>query len=204
MQGILRSLRVASRDSAIRAILLPLSRIMQRSSAPTRKRAGSLAVSCALLFPILSPAIATDLAKPTGDILLTVSGNITNQNHADGVVFDLQMLEAMPVTTFVTETPWTTGPTKFSGVRLNHLLKIAGANSRQMKMIAEDGYIYELDIEIEDKYPVIIAYKQNDEYMSLRKLGPLWVMFPFDDFPELNTETYRAASVWQLNHLEMK
>ena len=151
-----------------------------------------------------SPANASDLAKPEGEILLTVSGNISTKNHTDGAAFDLQMLEAMPVTTFVTETPWTEGPNKFSGVRLKYLLETVGAKSKSMKMTAEDGYIFELDMGFDDKYPVIIAYKKNDDYMSLRELGPLWVMLPFDDFPELQTETYRAASVWQLTRLEIR
>ena len=151
-----------------------------------------------------SPANASDLAKPEGEILLTVSGNISTRNHTDGAAFDLQMLEAMPVTTFVTETPWTEGPNKFSGVRLKYLLETVGAKSKSMKMTAEDGYIFELDMGFDDKYPVIIAYKKNDDYMSLRELGPLWVMLPFDDFPELQTETYRAASVWQLTRLEIR
>jgi len=71
-------------------------------------------------------------------------------------------------------------------------------------MTAEDGYIYTLDRKIDDRHPVIVAYKKNDEYMSLRQLGPLWVIFPFDDFPELQTEENRAASIWQLTHMELK
>jgi len=195
---------IASGKSNIRAKLLPEVSVIQRLFSSRAVRYRHLPALLIVLSLIATPINAEDLEKPEGEILLTVSGNISNQNHADGAVFDLQMLEAMPVTTFETETPWTEGLTKFSGVRLDYLLQIVGAEFQRMKMIAEDGYIFELDKEIDNKYPVIIAYKKNDEYMSLRQLGPLWVMFPFDDFPELATEEYRAASVWQLTQMELK
>jgi len=203
MPGTLTSYRATLRNSASpTSLLCSVPAALRPLQSVARYWQLALFLISAMLFAF--PAMATELEKPTGEILLTVSGNIDRQNHPDGVVFDLQMLEAMPVTSFETNTPWTKGLTKFTGVRLNHFLKVAGAKSQTMKMIAEDGYIYELNTEIDDKYPVIIAYKKNDEYMSLRQLGPLWVMFPFDDFPELVTEQYRAASVWQLKQLELK
>lgn len=149
-------------------------------------------------------AHASDLPAPTGEILLTISGNISKTNHADGAAFDLEMLEAMESTTIETKTPWTKGVTTFTGVPLEQLLESLGTSSRMLKMSAADGYIYEPLKPIESKYPVIVAYKKDDDYMSLRQLGPLWVMYPFDDYPELDTEENRAACVWQLQHIEVK
>lgn len=163
----------------------------------------ALVSTVALLF-LQQPAFAQKLAKPTGEILLTVSGNIKNDNHADGAVFDLDMLESIPPTSFETDTPWTEGVTKFTGVRFTHLLEAVGAGSSMVKFIAEDGYIYEMTQGFDEKYPIIIAYKRDDKYMSLRNLGPLWLMFPFDDHPELDTEQNRAASVWQLTQMDVK
>lgn len=203
------TLGVAHRKSTIQTKLLQrVPGMHQLISADKffhfRRLLAFLAVALTAITVTTTTASATGLEQPAGEILLTVSGNISYQNHEDGAVFDLQMLEAMPVTSFETNTPWTEGVTKFSGVRLDYLLEVVGAKSAMMKMIAEDGYIYDLEREINKRYPVIIAYKKNDEYMSLRQLGPLWVMFPFDDFPELATEENRAASVWQLKQMELK
>ncbi len=52
---------------------------------------------------------AADLAKPAGEVVLTVSGAITNTNGEGKVAFDLEMLKALPVTTFKTKTTWTEG-----------------------------------------------------------------------------------------------
>lgn len=164
----------------------------------------TLLLLTALVMLIALPrAQANGLPEPTGEILLIVSGNIENTNHPDGAAFDMEMLEAMEVTSFETNTPWTKGLTRFTGVRLTALLSAVSATTSNIKMTAEDGYIYELERKIEDKYPVIIAYKKDDDYMSIRQLGPLWLMFPFDDFPELDTEENRAASVWQLKQMEI-
>lgn len=162
-----------------------------------------LLVGIALVLAIHPGSTAAEIPKPSGEVLLMISGNISNTNHADGAAFDLQMLEAMPATSFATKTDWTEGLTRFTGVKLSEILEAVGSKTWKITMTAEDGYIYELEREIDSKYPVIIAYKKNDEYMSLRNLGPLWLMFPFDDYPELYTEENRAASIWQLTHMEM-
>ena len=117
---------------------------------------------------------------------------------------DLEMLEQLETTSFVSHTPWTEGPTKFTGVRINHLLKFVGANASNFRASAMDKYWNDLtDMDFE-KIPGIIAYKINDKYMRVRDLGPLWLMFPFDDFPETDNEKYKTASVWQLIGIDVR
>ncbi len=146
-------------------------------------------------------ALATGLATPKGDVVLTISGNIELTNSVRGAEFDLEMLEAMGATSISTDTPWTDAKTTFTGVRVNELLNAVGAGSSSFRAVAFDGYWYEVpDIDF-GKYPVIVAYKQNGNYMSTRDLGPLWIMFPFDDFPELLTETNKASCVWHVESL---
>ena len=40
--------------------------------------------------------------------------------------------------------------------------------------------------------------------MTLRNKGPLWVIYPLTDHPELNKELYHSRMVWQLTALESK
>jgi len=67
-----------------------------------------------------------------------------------------------------------------------------------------DGYTIDISSVNFDQYPIIIAYKKNNEYMPIRDLGPLWLMFPFDDFPELLNEKNKAGAVWQLTQLMVR
>jgi hypothetical protein len=45
--------------------------------------------------------------------------------------------------------------------------------------------------------------KRNGDSMAIRDLGPLFVLYPFDDHPELLTEMIRFRSVWQVDHLHV-
>ena len=145
--------------------------------------------------------MAAELATPKGEILLTISGNIEHSNNKDAAEFDLEMLERLGATTIITETPWTDAVTSFTGVRLSVLLDSVGAGSSSFRAIAFDNYWYDIpDVDFE-KYPVIVAYKKDGAYLNARSLGPLWIIFPFDDYPALLSETNKASSVWHLNSL---
>lgn len=154
-----------------------------------------------LLAVCFSCANAADLPPLSGPVLLTISGNIENHNVDKSAQFDRKMIESLPVTSFNTTTPWTEGVTEFTGVRISDLLKYVGANSNSFRAHALDKYWNDVtDIDFE-KIPAIIAYEKNGKPFRVRELGPLWIMFPFDDFPELSDEKHKTASVWQLIEL---
>ncbi len=161
-------------------------------------------VALILLYVCAQAANSAELPKPTGPVLLKITGNIENTNTPGAVEFDLEMLEQFEASSFVTVTPWTDDtPTTFTGVRINELLEYVGAKSRDFRASAIDKYWNDLTDMDFDNIPAIIAYKLNNEYMRVRDLGPLWIMFPFDEFPELDTEKYKTACVWQLIEIEI-
>ncbi|MGB5559818.1 MAG: oxidoreductase, partial [Paracoccaceae bacterium] len=91
------------------------------------------------LIPLLSlmmlcgSVVANELGLPEGEVLLTISGNTRFSNSEHGAQFDLGMLEQLGATSITTETPWTDGPTVFTGVRLNVLMKAVGAGSSKFR-----------------------------------------------------------------------
>ena len=108
------------------------------------------------------------------------------------------MLDQFNPTTFKTTTLWTDGITEFTGVRVSDILEYVGANSANFRATALDKYWNDIkDIDF-DRIPAIIAYKKNGKHLRVRELGPLWLMFPFDEYPETSDEKYKTASVWQL------
>ena len=52
-----------------------------------------------------------------------------------------------------------------------------------------------------DSSGAIIAYRMNGAEISVRDKGPLWIMFPFDQKPQLKAETIYSQSVWQLRKM---
>lgn len=142
-------------------------------------------------------AASTDLDS----IVLTIHGNIEDQKE-DIIELDLLSLTNLQSTTITTNQPWTDEPREYTGVRVSTLLKHIGAESSDFEAIASNEYVYVLrDIDF-DKYPILVAYKINGDFLDTRKLGPLLIVFPFDDYPELLNESNKAASVWQL--IEMR
>ena len=163
----------------------------------------AIAVLCnlALAFPRI--VHSEELPRPQTDVLLTISGTLSHPNVDDAVQLDLAALESLPVTEFTTTTPWHDEPLHFAGVRISTLFEAIGADSTSFVAVGLDDYrftVSELDF---DKYPVIIAYRQNDEPISVRNLGPLRIIMPFSEYPELLTPINESRSVWQLVALEI-
>lgn len=151
---------------------------------------------------------ADQLPEPTGPVILTISGDIEHANsrseHQEPLIeFDLPMLEALNDTRFSTATPWTEGQPVWEGISIEKLLEFAGARSQHLKIHALDDYAVTIDDFDFGEYPVVLANRQNGKHMSIRNLGPLWIMFPFDNYPELLTEVNKSRAVWQVFRIEV-
>ena len=164
----------------------------------------ALVLSIAWLAVATTSSAYAALDPPQGEVLLIVDGEIQHTNAGDEAHFDRTMLEALERHGFSTVTPWTEGVQRFEGARLNALLSAVGARSNRFLARATDDYAIEFDGVDLDRYPVILAFLHNDEPMSLRRLGPLRIMFPFDDYPATRTHTTESLSVWQLVHMTVR
>ncbi|MEL6522346.1 MAG: molybdopterin-dependent oxidoreductase [Pseudomonadota bacterium] len=138
------------------------------------------------------------LAAPTVAQELKVS---TDTSDASYLSFDLDQLDALPQTSFQTETIWTEGMVEFSGVALAELLKASGSKGDSVRMIALNDYSIEMPMaEVGDEFP-IVATRMNGETMSVRDKGPYWLVYPYDTGPEYQTEVIYSRSIWQLSEL---
>lgn len=143
--------------------------------------------------------MAAPLIAPTGEVVLTVSGEISNVNTDTGqAVFDLEQLRALPTVRFSTSTIWTEGDHDFAGVPLRVLLETVGGDGALLKVSAINDYTVEIPTsDLGEDYP-IIAYEMDGGEMSVRNKGPLWVVFPYDLSPNYRTEVIYSQSIWQL------
>jgi hypothetical protein len=165
----------------------------------------ALVMSVGLVF--LTPVTrvsAADLAKPVGEVILTVSGAISNTNGEGKAALDLDMLKALPVASFKTKTTWTEGEKTFTGVSLQALLAAVGSSGTLAKAIALNDYGVEIPVSDAVADGPIVAYLMDNQPMSVRDKGPLWIVYPFDAKPEYRTEATYAKSIWQLARIELK
>ena len=152
-----------------------------------------------------APAIAANpLPAPTGKVLLSVSGAITNTTDGETAVFDRMQLQALGVHTLRTSNPFVQGVHTFEGVRLSDVLNAVGAQGQTVVARALDGYSVDIPVEDAMKYQPLLAMKMDGKVMRVRTKGPIWVIYPVDQYEELKAEDFSARSIWQLNALEIK
>jgi hypothetical protein len=147
------------------------------------------------------PALA--LGKPHGPVVLTLRGKVGITNDAGAAHFDMAMLEGLPQRSITTRTPWYDGPRKFTGPLLRDVLQAVGAKGTGLRAIALNDY--KVDIPFEDalKFDVVMARLLDDKPMPVRDKGPLFIIYPFDDKPELRVPQYFARCAWQLRTIEI-
>lgn len=163
----------------------------------------SMAVLCNLALALSQIVHGEELPVPDTEVLLVITGELANANAGDEVHLDLAGLQSLPVTEFTTVTPWHEQPLHFTGVRVSTLLEAIGSDSIEFVAVGLDDYRFTVADFDFDKYPVIIAYHQDGKPMSIRNLGPLRIIMPFSDFPELKKPLNESRSVWQLVSLEL-
>ncbi|BAG45172.1 molybdopterin-dependent oxidoreductase [Burkholderia multivorans] len=136
----------------------------------------------------------------------TVDGKIakTNQSGRQAYVFSEAALMALPQHTIRTSTSWTPVAT-FTGPRLSDVLKAVGAHGKQIEFRCIDEYTFTIPASDADRYGVILARTMNGKVLGNDNYGPLWIMYPRDQFPdELKTPLGEAKFAWQVVGLTVK
>jgi hypothetical protein len=144
---------------------------------------------------------AGTLAMPTGQVLLTIQGDIVAKNQGDAAAFDREMLLAMPQITFRTRTIWTDGVQEFSGVPLAAIASKVGAKGTVLRAMAVNDYAVDIPIEALEEETPIVALTMNGAAMTVRDKGPLWIVYPYDASPDYQNEVVYSRSIWQLVRL---
>lgn len=163
----------------------------------------SLPASACLIMALAGSVTAQSLTQPTGPVILTVSGQVGITNGADVAEFDLEMMDALEQRVTLTETPWHEGQQEFTGPRLSDVMAAAGASGSELRIIAVNDYSATMPWADIEAAPVILATRHNGAEMSVRQHGPLFVIYPFDEQPELRNEVYFSRSVWQVAAIEV-
>jgi len=173
-----------------------------RSHGAARSTLGSLIGFLALL--VLGSATAEPLAPVPDKPILEISGRIKRTNKDGAALFDREMLEALGTVSFETRTPWHQGVVKFEGVLMSRVLEHVGATGERVVAVALNDYSVEIPASDFARFGTILALKRDGNYMSVRDKGPLFIVYPYDSHPDLNSQLYYGRSAWQLSKLIVK
>jgi len=151
-----------------------------------------------LLAAVSFASVAQGLSKPVGPVVLQVSGKIGQTNAAGLAQFDAAMLDALPVSTIVTATPWQQGVVKFTGPSLKALLDVVGAQGQTLRLVALDDYSVQVPMGDVVQFNPVLSRRMNGVVLKVRDRGPLFLIYPFDGIPALKIDLYYNRSIWHI------
>lgn len=149
-------------------------------------------------------AEAGTLASPHGTPVLEVHGAIENVNGDGVAMFDMEMLEALPLVRLETSTAVNDGVHMFEGFLMRHLLAHVEATGDTVTATALNNYVIDFEADEFERFDVVVAYRMNGEPLLPNGKGPLWIVYPRDQYSELQDIRYDYRWVWQLNRLDIE
>jgi hypothetical protein len=164
-------------------------------------------VIAALALSAFAPAAlagTSSLPAPQGTPILTLTGAVTRTNAGGVAAFDAAQIAALPRKSITTATPWYDAPRTFEGPLLRDLLLAAGASGRTLHVEALNDYAADLPFADALTYDVVIADRIDGQPIPVRERGPLFIMYPFDQVPQLKTEEYYQRAVWQVKSIAVQ
>lgn len=116
--------------------------------------------------------------------------------------YTLEQLDNFEQTSYRTLNEFIDEEAEFSGPLVRDVLTDAGAITTatgSVEMAAINDYTIAIPSADLENYDVIFATRMNGELMSVREKGPIWIMYPISDFPELADAIYSSRLIWQVD-----
>jgi hypothetical protein len=138
-----------------------------------------LAIVALSFLAVALPACAPKKpAAPTGEVLLTVKGNIGVTNVGDEYQFDLDMLKKEGQD-LKTNDPWLESEFTYTGLPLSRLVEMVkpGDGATTLKFVASDGYEVEVKIADCQGTDILLAYAADGADLLPELGGPLKLTF---------------------------
>jgi hypothetical protein len=169
-----------------------------------RPRACAALIGLMLTFGASHRILADPLPSPAGPVILTIEGAITHTNAPGLAAFDLPLLEQLGLIRLRTRTPWTDGESDFEGVAAQRLMEVVGATGNTVRASALNDFESSIPLTDFERYPVLLATRVDGKPLEVRDKGPIWIVYPWSDAPELDDLPTRRKSVWQLRSLRVE
>ncbi|MDN6859948.1 oxidoreductase [Pseudomonas sp. CAN2814] len=119
--------------------------------------------------------------------------------------FTLARLQALPSRTVRAMLPEETQAHTWEGVRLSDLLVGSPRYAAQhLRVEALNDYSALIPLSDLERFQPILAYRRDDQLISIAERGPLFIIYPMVDHPELRTQVYINRTVWQVSRITVE
>jgi hypothetical protein len=146
-------------------------------------------------------AAGDEIPEPQSKTIVTVKGDISKSNGADGISLDIDTIADMPMTEATVFEPFVKTDVTFTGVMLADFLEIVGAhpNATEVFMKALDDYSVKLPIADAVASSAMLAIEENGEPIKIRHGGPARIVFLTDSKMAANTDMW----IWSVNRVKV-
>ncbi|MCG8905618.1 molybdopterin-dependent oxidoreductase [Pseudomonas sp. DP-17] len=119
--------------------------------------------------------------------------------------YRLRDLEALPQTQWRAMLPDESQVSEWQGVRLSTLLAgFERADTQHLRVEALNDYSTLIPLGDLDAFEPILAYRRDGHSIGIAERGPLFVIYPMVDHPELPTQVYFNRTVWQVSRITLE
>lgn len=147
---------------------------------------------------------SAELPLPSGEIVLVVDGAIKRGNVTGAAHLDIEMMQALPAHSLLTTTAVTDGVRRFDGFLMRDVLNLIGVRGTLVEAQALNNYSVDIPIADFHDYDVLLATHMDGERLLPSGKGPFWIVYPRDEWRQLQDIRYDYRWVWQLNRLTVK
>ena len=78
-----------------------------------------------------------------------------------------------------------------------------GLNELPFGITPDTAYAYSLQHHQEAINTLLLALTQDGKLLTRRNKGPVWVIYPLSQYPELDKPSYHSAMIWQLRAISV-
>ena len=146
------------------------------------------------------------IPAPTGDVVLTMMGDIGITNSGDTLQLDMPTLEGFGLVKYTVNDPWLEATNTYTGVLMSDLSEVLGASSgaTSMHITALDDYTVEISLADVEKWPILLATRTNGNYMDVENSGPTRVIFPYDTYSDIDKVETKTLWIWNIKSVEIR
>lgn len=162
--------------------------------------------SLLIFLTLFSPFVHAEsgISSNNKEVVLEITGKISVASQGDVALIDRQTINTLPQKQIITTNHLTETPVTYRGPLFRDVLNLVGASGDSVLVTAWDEYMAEINLSDLNKYDVILATHENDQQLTIEGKGPLFVVFPFSDNPEIRNDLYYNKSVWQIKRIEVQ
>lgn len=139
------------------------------------------------------------MPAPNGNTIVEITGMGTGSSPID---IGVSQLESLGTVKFSVDDPYELTDVEYEGVLLSTMFEqFGGSESDSVTISAIDDYSQVIPREHTEKWPVLVALKSGGAYVKRDHRGPAMIIYPYDQYPELDSTTYDPFWVWQISHI---